>query len=117
VIQKAKCLVAGVVIAFGCEAATQTGESNHADTPVIRSNSRVVQIDVTVKDNEGRTIRGLVACDFQVTDNGKRRDIPIFGAGEDKTPPSTSRPPAALPEGFLVTSCGPPFAPGAPRSF
>jgi len=73
-----------------------------AQAPVIRSNSRVVQIDVTVKDARGHAIDGLKAVEFHVTDNGKPRVIRIFGdavAGPQAI--AAPRPSAPLPEGLF----------------
>jgi len=82
---QAQRLLACALIAACGEVPAQVGGSKNEDTPVIRSNSRVVQIDVTVKDGQGRPISGLAATDFQVTDNGKQRAIPIFGIGDGAT--------------------------------
>ena len=66
-----------------------------AQEVTLKVETRVVEINVSVKDAAGRTVRGLRKEDFTVTDNGNRRDIAIF-AGEEEPAPST--PPVRLPE-------------------
>jgi VWFA-related protein len=55
--------------------------------PTMRSQTRVVQIDVVVKDAKGRPVGDLSKQDFTVTDRGKPRVIQIFSVdrgGPDK---------------------------------
>ena len=47
---------------------------------VLRSETRVVQIDVVVTDSHGQSVRGLAKEDFSVTDEGKPRVIQLFSA-------------------------------------
>src|SRR5437762_7336658 len=67
--------------------------------PTIRTETRVVQIDVDVRDSRGKPVAGLTKDDFTVTDAGKRRAIQIFGvdAGEGKPGPLARPQTAALP--------------------
>lgn len=59
----------------------------------LRADTRVVQIDVTVRDAQGKTIEGLKKSDFTITDNGKPRQFTIFGASRK---PDAGQPEAAV---------------------
>jgi VWFA-related protein len=65
--------------------------------PTIRTETRVVQIDVEVRDQHGLPVAGLTRDDFTVTDGGKRRAISIFSvegeASTQRVPSSDSLPP------------------------
>jgi VWFA-related protein len=50
--------------------------------PVIREESRLALVDVTVKDASGRVMDGLTAKDFQLTDDGVAQSISYFGRYE-----------------------------------
>jgi hypothetical protein len=68
-----------------------------ASGPVIlKSTSRVVQLEVVVSDSSGRPVHGLQKNDFVVTDNGRPRDIRIFGGETDvqQTAPSSATAPS-----------------------
>ena len=49
-----------------------------ASVPTLRSETRVVQIDVAAKDSRGQVVRDLARRDFTVKDEGKPRAIQIF---------------------------------------
>ncbi len=68
--------------------AAQTG-------PLIRSETRVVQIDVVVKDSQGRVVDDLRKEDFTIKDEGKPRVIQIFSLNRGEAAPEV--PPAARP--------------------
>ena len=71
----------------------------------ITSDVRVVEVDVTVRDAQGKPVQGLQAKDFTILDNGKPRPFTIFNAnggtsnagssmGQPASPvSSTARPP------------------------
>ena len=71
----------------------------------ITSDVRVVEVDVTVRDAQGKPVQGLQQKDFTILDNGKPRSFTIFNANSGTSdasnsigkPPSpvgsTSRPP------------------------
>ena len=44
----------------------------------LRTETRMVQIDVEVRDGQGRPVKGLTKDDFSVSDNGKTRAIQVF---------------------------------------
>lgn len=50
--------------------------------PAFRSGVELVQLDVSVLDDERRPVRGLTATDFTVLENGKPRPIRSFSAVE-----------------------------------
>lgn len=43
--------------------------------PVIRSETRIVQVDVSVRDSQGRHAGGLTREDFTLSDAGRNRKI------------------------------------------
>ena len=67
--------------------------------PTLRSETRVVQIDVAVRDAHGLPVDGLVKEDFTVKDEGKPRAIAIFGAdpGSQRLQSADSVPPVRPP--------------------
>jgi len=67
----------------------------------LRSDTRVVEIDISVRDAQGKPVQGLRQEDFTILDNGKPRAFGIFrtytvGTGD----PAAAQPaqPDALPE-------------------
>jgi len=76
-----------------------TAQQPPADVPsiTIRANTRMVVVDVVVKDKKGQPVTGLTASDFTVEENGKKQKIATF------TPPGggqAARQP--LPPGLLT---------------
>jgi hypothetical protein len=65
--------------------------------PKIRTETRVVQIDVEVRDSHGQPVAGLSRDDFTVTDAGKRRAIQIFSLEGDAGPQDGPAPDMTLP--------------------
>jgi VWFA-related protein len=65
-----------------------------ADPPVptMHANTRVVEIDVIVRDSHGKPVDGLKQSDFTVTDNGKPRPVTIFSVNRAAADPVTSAP-------------------------
>jgi VWFA-related protein len=93
--------VACAVAVFSVGAQTATPEK----TPVIRAETRVVQVEVVATDSQGKPVTGLMKSDFSIRDNGKPRAIDIFSveSGGD----AVSAPPRAkLPAG-VFTNRGP----------
>ena len=64
-----------------------------ADIPplTIRSNTRLVMVDVVVTDKKGQPVTGLKAEDFTVEENGKKQKVSVF------VPPGTTNRTAATP--------------------
>lgn len=85
-------------------------------TPVLRAETRVVQIDVVATDSHHQPIANLTKRDFLLTDNGKARPIDIFSSNAGERGADTSAPAAApisLTGPTLLTNRnpGPPKAP------
>ena len=49
-----------------------------AASPVFRSSTQIVSVDVIVRDGSGAIVRGLTAADFAVTEDGKAQQIQTF---------------------------------------
>ena len=65
--------------------------------PVLRSETRVVEIDVSAKDSRGHAIGDLEQTDFTVTDARKPRAIQIFSVDRGERREASAEPPHALP--------------------
>ncbi len=93
----------------------------------LRAETRVVQIDVTVRDSKGKPVQDLKQSDFTVTDNGKPRSFTIFSANNlddashTKTDLTDGKPPRAKPElppnTFTNTNSSPPPEGAVRQSF
>jgi VWFA-related protein len=93
---------AAIAVVFFRSAAAQT-------LPKLRSETRVVQIDVVAKDSHGRIVEDLSKEDFTLKDEGKSRGIQIFAINRGK-PVADVIPPVSplLPNAFSnrVTTVG-----------
>jgi Ca-activated chloride channel family protein len=69
-------IVAGAVSFLG-RSLKATARDDQPDF-VIRSDVRLVLLDVSVKDREGGWVAGLSKDDFRVDENGTRQDITVF---------------------------------------
>lgn len=49
-----------------------------AQQPTFRSSVELIQVDAVVTDADGNPVRGLTAADFELFEEGKRRDIAAF---------------------------------------
>ncbi len=83
----------------------------------LRSDTRVVEVDVTVRDADSKPVKGLKQEDFSILDDGKPRSFSIFRTfGEDlpgsnqEPRPATPAPPLNLPPN-TYTNLGPPHLP------
>ena len=93
-----------------------SAQQSSTDIPpiTIRANTRLVVVDVVVKDKKGQPVSGLKPEDFTVEENGKKQKIANFTApGADQNPPLpapvgilTNRPeylkPAGIPTVLLL---------------
>ena len=70
----------GVFGQSGAPAAPQSG-------PMFRSGQKLILVDVTVRDKQGKPIEGLTAADFEIQENGKTQEIDTFAF--EKVAPST----------------------------
>jgi VWFA-related protein len=69
----AKSIIAGLALTAGTVlSATQS--------PIFRTATEIVPVHVTVRTNGGAIVRGLTAKDFDVFDNGSRREILTFSS-------------------------------------
>jgi VWFA-related protein len=68
-----------------------------AGTPVFRSRTAIVTVDVAVRDASGAIVRGLTAADFTVLEDGKAQAIETFAFQEiDTVPPAVPAPTGVL---------------------
>ena len=67
------------LIAFAAGLCAQSPPAGDRDV-ILRSNTRVVEIDVTVRDAQGKPVPDLTKDDFTITDDGKSRSFSIFSA-------------------------------------
>jgi len=58
--------------------------------PILRAESRLVQLEVVVRDSHGRAVPGLTKDDFAVFDAGNKRDLTAFSVDTFTTPVETS---------------------------
>lgn len=65
-------------IAVAAPAAQPSQQPKKSASPVLRSTSDFVRIDVEVTDKSGKAIKGLTADKFVVTDDGKAQNISSF---------------------------------------
>ena len=89
--------VAGIgLIALAVTLRAQSPAGQGGDL-ILRSNTRVVEINVSVRDAHGKPVENLDKIDFTVTDNGKPRPFSIFNvtrsAPSDDAAPAVSAPP------------------------
>lgn len=72
---------------------TLSAQDAPADLPsiTIRTNSRLVMVDVVVTDKKGNPVTGLKAEDFTAEENGKKQKISVF------VPPGTANKPVPTP--------------------
>jgi Ca-activated chloride channel homolog len=74
-------VVAGSVVctvAFGWQQAKAPAKSDADEDYVIRSTSRLVLLDVSVKDGHGGLVPGLAKENFKIFENGKPQEISEF---------------------------------------
>ena len=100
------CLVLVVSMAIG--QAAVAAQQPPSDSVTFKSETRAVQINVSVKDAEGRPVRGIRKEDFAVTDNGKPREIQLFSGDEEGNAAQTA---SAPPKGVFSNRFGPRTAP------
>ena len=58
--------------------------------PVVRSETRLVRVDVIVTDKKGNYIHDLTANDFKVYDDNKQQEVANFSFGADPNSPAAS---------------------------
>jgi Ca-activated chloride channel family protein len=70
-------IIAGAVSVWG-RPLTATAPPDDQPDFVIRSDVRLVLLDVSVKDRDGGWVSGLSKDNFRVDENGRRQDITVF---------------------------------------
>lgn len=91
-------LLTGAILA----AQTAPPSSNATDQPttVIRSNTRLVQVSVVVRDKSGKPVTHLTKEDFTVFDEGRPQHIAFFGSETPSVPAPVT--PGHLPPNFFT---------------
>ncbi|HEY4086464.1 MAG TPA: VWA domain-containing protein [Bryobacteraceae bacterium] len=84
-------LLAGVALLLAPVHAQQDGGV------ILRTETRVVQVDVTVRNSQGKPVDDLKQSDFTILDNGKARPFTIFSVN-GAAPKTAPEQPQALPE-------------------
>lgn len=79
----------------------------------LRTDTRVVEVDVTVRDSQGKPVNDLRKSDFTIADDGKPREFTIFNfIRPSTTPPQPPPAPLVLPRNTFA-NVGQPPAPQA----
>lgn len=92
-------------------------------TVTIRTNTRLVVVDVVVTDKKGQPVTGLKAENFTIEENGKKQKVSIFAAPGTATGPKAAPAPAGIisnhpedvgpsagvPTVLLLDACNSPF--------
>src|ERR1051326_1111457 len=77
-------------------------------TPIFRTRTNLVTVDVTVRDKSGKPIEGLKASDFAVLEDGKQQKLSVFefqklSTEPEPPPPLTLADQAELPKAPKTT--------------
>jgi Ca-activated chloride channel homolog len=70
--------VVACVVALGWQESKQPAKSDASEDYVIRTTSRLVLLDVSVRDPQGGLITGLTKDNFKIYENGKQQTISQF---------------------------------------
>ncbi|HEX6502132.1 MAG TPA: VWA domain-containing protein [Terriglobales bacterium] len=92
-------MMLAVVVSLMPMLSSRAGAQQSSDVPTItmRANTRMVVVDVVVKDKKGQPVTGLKAEDFAVDENGKKQKIATF------TPPGADQAaPLPMPPGIMT---------------
>ena len=92
-----RTLTVTVVVAVFCANIGAQSDSG-GSTPTIRTNTRLVLVDVVATDKHGKAVTDLKASDFTVQEKGKNQKIAIFN------PPGSAEPGAAQGLGPVLQS-------------
>ncbi len=93
--------LAGLLLIASVLGQTPAGRPDPAaDIPVLRSNTRLVQVSVVVHDRSGNPITNLKKEDFQVFDEGRPQEMAFFGSESPVSPAAVT--PGHLPPNFFT---------------
>jgi VWFA-related protein len=102
-----------LIMAMACAAQLQAMQN----VVTLRTDTRVVEVDVTVHDSQGKPVDDLRKSDFTITDDGKPREFTIFNfirtQGANPTPEQALPPRPALPPNTFTNVGEPPLPPNA----
>jgi VWFA-related protein len=84
--------VVAALIPMLLQAQQQTAATD-AGTPIFRTGTNLVTVDVTVRDKSGKVIEGLKATDFAIFEDGKQQKLSVFDFQKLSVEPA---PPPAL---------------------
>jgi len=70
---------------------TNAGSATQPDDDVIRIETSLVASDVLVLDARGRAVKGLVASDFVIAEDGKPEQVGHFLLGSNTSVPRSDR--------------------------
>jgi VWFA-related protein len=108
---------AAILTTLVCTTALSQTPAENSPGLKLRTETRAVQIEVTVRDSQGRPVDDLTRQDFTITDQGKARAIQIFSfnrTGDRTDAPATPAPVATLPRNvFSNRGTASPAAPTA----
>ena len=71
-------------------AAAEPASQSPQNGPVVRSETRLVRVDVIVTDKKGNYIHDLTANDFKVYDDNKQQEVANFSFGADPNSPAAA---------------------------
>ncbi|MFY9729834.1 MAG: VWA domain-containing protein [Candidatus Acidiferrales bacterium] len=71
-------------------AAAESASQPQQNGPVVRSETRLVRVDVIVTDKKGNYIHDLTANDFKVYDDNKQQEVANFSFGADPNSPAAA---------------------------
>src|ERR1022692_3880617 len=114
---KRLCLGLGVTVALAAQQGVAPDEFRARSGPYVpppppntlRSEVKLVEVPVVVRDGKGRAIAGLKQSDFQVFDLGKEQTITTFSV--DALPPAAAPDAVKAPEASTAQPAGAPAPP------
>jgi VWFA-related protein len=92
-----------LLVAALCRAQQPSKDDEHV---ILRSETRVVAVDVTVRNTGGKPVEDLSKADFTIIDNGKPRAFTIFSVNRTSSPAGDPGPASA--EALAVARTLPP---------